>query len=313
VSEAAVFLFGGLVAVMCLAAASVLLGGERTKRLIRDLRGRALWQVSGLYLVASWVALQVVDVLADNYGLPDWFAPLALALIVVGLPVALAVAFVQDRSRGPGASDKQHAAAGSEAAGRLLTWQNVFVVGAIALGLWGAIATGWLLTGGKGVATAWLLVGDRGAVTVPAAEEVSREVGGATIAVLPFENLSIDQEIGQFVDGIHVDVLAALSRIEGLSVVSRRSVQHYALGADDARTIAAGLGATLILEGSVRRAADRVRVVVHLIDGSSNAQLWSGTYDREVGLENPLAIQSDIAERITRQLEAELGLPALDG
>ncbi len=312
-SDVAVFLFGGLVALMCLAAASMLVGGARTKRLIRDLKQRSLWKVSGLYLVVSWLALQVVDVLANNFGLPAWFPPLALTLMVVGLPIALAVAFVQDSSQGSGSAGQEIAAVGSGGGGRLLSWQNVVVVGAIAIGLWGAIGAGWLLIERESVATAWLSMGKSVGITEPAHERRDRADGRGTIAVLPFENLSSDEEVGHFADGIHVDILASLSRYAELSVISRRSVTHYALGAGDTRSIASELGATLLLEGSVRRATDRVRVVVQLVDGTSDVQLWSGTYDREVSAEELLATQVELAKQITDELQAELALLSQPG
>jgi TolB-like protein len=308
-----VFLFGGLVALMCLAAASMLIGGAGTKKLIRDLKRRSLWKVSGLYLVVSWLALQVVDVLSNNYGLPEWFPPLALALMVVGLPVALSIAFVQDSSRGAGSAGQRIGGVGSEGGGRLLSWQNVFVVGAIAFGLWGAVATGWLLIEGESVSSLWLSMGEGGATTAPAQERIERAVGRETIAVLPFENLSSAEEVGHFADGIQVDVLAELSRHAELSVISRRSVAQYALGTGDTRSIASDLGATLLLEGSVRRARDRVRVVVQLIDGKSDVQLWSGTYDREFTVEELLTTQTEIARQISDELQSELALPAQTG
>ena len=126
-----------------------------------------------------------------------------------------------------------------------------------------------------------------------------------SIAVLPFENLSAEKENAFFADGMQDDILAALSKIDGLKVISRTSTVSYRAGANrNLRAIAQELGVAHILEGSVRRAGGKVRVTTQLINAQSDAHLWADTYDRD--LADVFAIQSDIALQVAAQLRAKL-------
>jgi serine/threonine-protein kinase len=131
-----------------------------------------------------------------------------------------------------------------------------------------------------------------------------RERSSPTVAVLPFLNLSADPENEYFADGITEDVIAQLSRIRSLKVISRTSVMPFKKREQSMREIGATLGATTILEGSVRRAADRVRIVGQLIDVQSDEHLWTETYDRQ--MTDIFAIQTDVALHIATALHAEL-------
>jgi TolB-like protein/Tfp pilus assembly protein PilF len=125
-----------------------------------------------------------------------------------------------------------------------------------------------------------------------------------SIAVLPFENLSEDTGNVYFADGIQEEILTRLSRIADLKVISRTSTQRYKNTAEPMAEIAKQLGVANILEGSVRKAGDRVRVHVQLIDPASDAQLWADRYDRQ--LDDIFAVESDIAAKIADALEAKL-------
>src|SRR3954468_14365805 len=125
-----------------------------------------------------------------------------------------------------------------------------------------------------------------------------------SIAVLPFENLSDDQENEYFADGIQDDVLANLARIADLKVISRTSVRQYRTGTRNLREIGEELGVAHVLEGTVRRAGNRVRVNVQLINSRTDAHVWADTFDRE--LIDLFALQSELAERITIALRANL-------
>lgn len=128
--------------------------------------------------------------------------------------------------------------------------------------------------------------------------------GQQSVAVLPFVNLSTDPENEYFADGITEDVIAHLSKIGALSVISRTSVMPFKQRSESLQRIAATLGATTLVDGSVRRAGDRVRIVAKLIDAASDRHLWAETYDRQ--LTDIFAIQSDVAFRIAAALQAEL-------
>jgi serine/threonine-protein kinase len=128
--------------------------------------------------------------------------------------------------------------------------------------------------------------------------------GPVAVAVLPFRNLSADPENEYFADGITEDVIAHLSKIRGLRVISRNSVMPFKGRSQSLREIGATLGATALLDGSVRRAGDRVRIVAQLVDGETDRHLWAETYDRK--LDDIFAIQTDVALHIADALQAEL-------
>ncbi len=126
----------------------------------------------------------------------------------------------------------------------------------------------------------------------------------ASVAVLPFRNLSADPENEYFADGITEDVIANLSKIRALKVISRASVMHFKERRPTLREIGTALGATVVLDGSVRRAGERVRIVAQLFDATTDRHLWSETYDRDMA--DIFTIQSEVALHIASALEAEL-------
>ncbi len=303
---------------------------SRTRNLIHEVHRRSLWQVVAIYAAGSWVALQVVGLLVDNFGLPEWLPPFALVLLVIGLPIVVATAFVQEGigsrthaprpdasaghepGAGPGEAGSGAAAAGSAgasgpptgvvpAAARpargLFTWRNVIRGGVGALALWGVVAAGWVLVG-------------PGRAEEPAATEEGSTPEAATgfrsIAVLPFATRSTREEDQYFAEGMHDDLLTQLSRIDSLTVISRTSVMQYANTTKTIGVIAGELGVATVLEGGVQRAGDRVRVNVQLIDAATDRHLWAETYDEELTAENIFAIQSDLAKAIAGALKATL-------
>jgi eukaryotic-like serine/threonine-protein kinase len=143
-----------------------------------------------------------------------------------------------------------------------------------------------------------------GAFTEALTTPVKSRAAAASVAVLPFQNLSADPENEYFADGITEDVIAHLAKVRTLKVISRSSVMPFKKSAQSPREIATRLGVTTLLEGTVRRAGDRVRIVVELIDAVSERNLWADTYDRQ--LTDIFVIQSDVARSITAALKTEL-------
>ncbi len=285
------------------------MGNSRENRLghlVREIHRRSLWQVLGIYLVSAWVVFQVVQTLTEGLALPRWLPALAFVLLLVGLPVVLATAFVRDvgpaardRTADPGAAE--HPSAGDTEAAvapadhpasvppapahRHLRWRS------LALGVVPALLVSVLVAG------IWMMGGDRGGA--PAGARPS-------IAVLPLANLSPDSADAYFADGIHDEILTQLARLAGLEVISRTSVLEYRGTQRNLREIGQELGVSTVLEGSVRRAGNRVRVTAQLIDARTDRHLWAQTYDRQLTLDNLLDIQADIAESIAAALRAEL-------
>ena len=289
----------------------------RIQGLIKELHRRSVWQVLAIYLAGSWIALQVVETLVETLELPEWAPGLAFTLLVVGLPIVLATAFVQegrgfgfeDDEPGPGSSATGRADPdpnlefGSkeslEAALSLFTWRNAIGGGIAAFALWGVMSAGWIFFG-PGFDGVNREANPSAGVETGSAEAVR------TIAVLPFANMSGTDEAEPFTVGIHDDILTQLSKIGALQVTSRTSVLDYRDSPKAIGEIADELGVETILEGGVQSAANRVRINVQLIDAGSDRHLWAETYDRELTAENVFDIQSEIARNVADALRAEL-------
>jgi TolB-like protein/Flp pilus assembly protein TadD len=268
----------------------------------------SLWKVVGLYAAGSWLVLQVVDVLTQNVGLPPWVFTLALLLLIVGLPIVGATAYLHGLGGTMGSTSgggtAETSPAGSTGAPRLLfTWRNALVGGVAALALWGLLVTGWMVLGpGPGLASAEGTAGETGnAATVDPATRDLRSV-----AVLPFATRSSNEEDRYFAQGMHDDVLTQLAKIDSLTVISRTSVMKYEGTTKSIPEIATELGVAAILEGGIQRSGDRVRVNVQLIEAATDRHLWAETYDEELTAANVFAIQSDLAMEIAGALQTTL-------
>ncbi len=130
---------------------------EPLKQLIHEIHRRSLWQVLGIYVVGGWVVFEVVQTLTEGLGLPDWFPALAIVLLLIGLPIVMATAFIQegigptsqpDQSSLPETDERSRDAAPPSGAHRLFTWRNAILGGMAAFAFWGVIAAAWVLSGG---------------------------------------------------------------------------------------------------------------------------------------------------------------------
>ncbi len=266
------------------------------KRLLRETHRRSLWQVLGVYLLGSWAMLGGIDTLDGLLELPDWFQPLALALIAIGLPFVLATAFLQkggprhhsEDATGDGAGSDDEPAAERSFPLRLLTWRNALVAGLAAISFVGAIAIGAILFGGD--------PGTRGGAERGAIEQ--------SVAVLPFVNLSGDPSNDYFSDGITEELLNALVQLPGLRVPGRTSSFAFKGRNLTIQQIADTLNVAHVLEGSVRRSGDTVLIIAQLVDARNDTQLWSETFERE--LDDIFGIQREIARAIVDQLQVTL-------
>src|SRR5262249_39371939 len=205
----------------------------------------------------------------------NWSLRLVILLLLVGFPIALILAWAFDiTAQGIRATPEITAP-------RTGRRRNIIML--IATGVVVSAATGFFL------------------LPRVAAHKVDK-----SIAVLPFENLSDEKENAYFADGIQDDVLTNLSKIGDLRVISRTSVMQYRGRPTNLREIGKALGVSNILEGSVRRSGNKVRVNVQLIDANSDEHLWANDYDREVEVTDVFAIQSDLAQQIANALKAKL-------
>jgi adenylate cyclase len=175
------------------------------------------------------------------------------------------------------------------------------IAGAAAAATLGAVAVGLLIVRG--------LEGDgMAAVSAPAAASTTTNAALTSIAVLPFVNMSSDPEQEYFSDGLSEELLNQLAQLEGLRVISRTSSFAFKGQNTDVREITTALGVRHVLEGSVRKSGDRLRITAQLVDASDGAHLWSQTYERR--LDDVFAIQDEIAVAVADQLSATLGVDA---
>lgn len=270
----------------------------------RELKRRRVIRVAAVYAVVAFVLVQVADLLVPALLLPDWVLRFVAFLLILGFPVALVLAWAFDltpagvRRAEPGSTDAPKGdparageagpGAGQGGAGPPVAraWRGAFYGGAAAVV--GAALLFVYLGAGAGP--------DRGTGTPLEA--------APSIAVLPFVNMSADAEQEYFADGLTEDLLTNLSWIEGLRVISRTSVMRYKGSPLSAGEIASELGVTYVLEGSVRRDGEEVRITAQLIDAARDEHIWADRYDRE--LTGIFRIQGEIAARIADALEHRL-------
>ena len=251
---------------------------EEGQNLWDRLRRRKVVQWGIAYAAGAWGLLQGLQFLAQAFDWHGNLLRLATVALVLGLPIALTLAWY-------------HGDRGTQRATR-----TEFAILTLLCLLGGGLFWRYQhTTASAPAATASVAP----AATIPADADPS-------IAVLPFDNRSRVADDAFFVDGIHDDILTQLSKVSALKVISRTSVERFRDTKLPMRDIAAQLGVTSILEGGVQRGGDRVRITVQLIDAATDTHLWAETYDRELSAENIFAIQSEVAAAIAGALRAEL-------
>jgi len=276
--------------------------------LFAELRRRNVFRVGAAYVVVGWLLLQVADVLLDNFGAPDWAFKSFAALLVLGLPLALFFAWAFELT--PEGVKRTEDVAQSESVtphtGKRI--DRLIVLGLLAVISILVVERVWFAGSGRdsaadstadssAVAAPGQTDGERRPDTLPAAEKES-------IAVLPFANMSADPEQEFFADGITEDILTRLAAVGELRVISRTSIMRYKGSDKSLPEIAAELGVSHVLEGSVRRAGNQVRITGQLIRAADDAHLWAESFDRE--LADIFAVQTEIAGHIVEALALQL-------
>jgi TolB-like protein/Tfp pilus assembly protein PilF len=238
------------------------------------LKQRKLVQWAIAYVAAAFALLQGIDIVAQQFGWPEGVRRGITLGLVVGFFVTLVLAWYH----------------GERGAQRVTSTELLIIGLVLALGggfLWRFAAT---------------RSADSKTTTVP--NESRSVVGVKSIAVLPFENRSHDPENAYFADGIQDEILTLLSKIADLKVISRTSTQRYKSASGSVREIAEQLGVAYLLEGSVQKSGDAVRVNVQLIKAANDSHLWADTFDRK--LTDIFGVESEIAKRIAESLRAKL-------
>ena len=239
---------------------------------LQRLKQRKLVQWALAYVAAAFALLQGVDIVAQRFGWPGQTMRLVIIALSVGFFATLVLAWYH----------------GERGAQRVTGTELLILALLLAVGggfLW-RFAGGSPELGGKPDAA-------------PAVVIVAK-----SIAVLPFENLSDDKNAAYFADGIQDEILTKLASVADLKVISRTSTAKYKSKPEDLKTVSQQLGVATVLEGTVQKAVDKVRVNVQLIDARADSHLWAKSYDRD--LKDVFAIQSEVAQEIADSLKAKL-------
>ncbi|MGI9264873.1 MAG: hypothetical protein ACR2QU_08080 [Gammaproteobacteria bacterium] len=270
---------------------------------LEELKRRSVVRIAILYGVASWLILQIADVLFPNLGAPDWAFGLVLGLLLLFFIPALIFAWIYEIT--PDGIRREKPRDSNSAADSTTGRKTNSVTIALLLLVMFFVAYDRLNPPGAPVAdTSVEAEEDVSKVVEPAATEVTAPE--PSIAVLPFETRSDDRQDAYFAAGIHDDLLTQLAKIHNIKVISRTSVMQYANTTKPMREIARDLQVATVLEGGVQRAGNRIRVNVQLIDAQTDKHLWAETYDEELTVANIFAIQSRLATAIAGALRTEL-------
>jgi TolB-like protein len=257
-----------------------------------ELKRRNVYKVAVAYAIVGWLIVQVATQVFPFLEIPNWVVRLVIALVAIGFPVAVVIAWAFELTPEGIKRTEDVDPTVTARQPRKRTWVVVVIAGA-------ALSVGLFLFGRYSAQTARQDASP--ARTEPAAAST---ISKKSIAVLPFENLSDDKDAAYFADGIQDEILTKLASIADLKVISRTSTAKYKSKPEDLKTVSQQLGVATVLEGSVQKARDKVRVNVQLIDARADSHLWAKTYDRN--LADVFAIQSEVAQEIADSLQAKL-------
>lgn len=252
---------------------------------IEELRYRNVIRVAIAYIVAGWLIAQATDLAADAFNAPDWVMQMLIVLLLIGLPIALFLAWAYELTPDGVKRAKDLPADMPKDPRSGKTLNRITLVALV-------------------VAVAWLGWDKAQRPATETTTQATVEVADNSIAVLPFADFSRGGDHAWFADGLTDEILNALARTRDLRVASRTSAFAYRDSDKDATAIAAELGVAHILEGSVRRAGERIRVTAQLIRASDDAHLWSETFD--ASSDDSIDIQERIACQIASLLDTAM-------
>jgi TolB-like protein/Tfp pilus assembly protein PilF len=265
-----------------------------TRNFFAELKRRNVYKVAVAYAVVGWLVIQISSTVLPTFHSPEWVVQTLVVLVALGFPIALVLAWAFELT--PEGIKRADDVAPDESITRKTGHKLVRITVALAVIAAGLFAFQWLRPT---------------SLTAPAQNDAVKNftapappIPEKSIAVLPFENLSSDKENAYFAEGIQDEILTRLAKVADLKVISRTSTQRFKSSPSDLREIAKQLGVMNILEGSVQKSNDQVRVNVQLINAMTDAHLWADIYDRK--LTDIFAVESDIAKTIAETLQARL-------
>ena len=257
-----------------------------SRNFFAELKRRNVYKIAVAYAVVAWLLIQVATQVFPFFELPNWTVQIVVLGMVIGFPIAVVCSWAFEMTSEGIKLERDVDHRVPRKAGRKLT-ALITVIAALA----------------AGVTAFRFLHSERGTAQERQAS-LAAEIESKSIAVLPFENLSEEKASAYFADGIQDEILTRLSKIADLKVISRTSTQHYKSAPKNLPEIARQLGVAHILEGSVQKYGDAVRVNVQLIKAADDSHLWADTFDRK--LTDIFLVESDIANAIADQLQVHL-------
>jgi TolB-like protein len=246
-----------------------------------ELKRRNVYKVAAAYAVVAWLLVQITTQVFPLFEIPNWATRLVVLLMVIGFPFAVALAWAFELT--PEGLKRTEDVDPGKSITHLTRRKLDFLIIAVLL-----------------VVIAVLIVQR----LPPKSSRDSSNVSEKSIAILPFENRSEDKANAYFADGIQDEILTRLSKIADLKVISRTSTQHYKSAPENLPEIAKQLRVAHILEGSVQKSGDSVRVNVQLIKAANDSHLWADSFDRK--LTDIFSVETDIAKAVADQLRAKL-------
>lgn len=251
-----------------------------------ELKRRNVYKVAVAYAIVGWLLIQIATQVFPFFEIPNWAVRLVVLTIVVGFPIALVLAWAFELTP-EGIKRAEDVSPAAEKRAKSHAWIYVVAIGA-------ALSIGLFFLGRYSARNS----------ASAARTEAAPAIPQKSIAVLPFENLSSDKENAYFADGIQDEILTKLASIADLKVISRTSTAKYKSKPEDLKTVSQQLGVANVLEGTVQKAGDKVRVNVQLIDARADSHIWAKSYDGDA--KDIFGVESEVSQQVADALQARL-------
>jgi serine/threonine-protein kinase len=249
-----------------------------------ELKRRNVYKVAVAYAVVAWLLMQIASQIFPFFEIPNWAVRLVVLLLIIGFPIALIIAWAFEVT--PEGIKRTEAADAAGQRSRGGAWIYIILIGA-------ALSVGLFFVGRYTAGRA-----------TPQQGEATAAIPQKSIAVLPLVNESGDPRDEYFSDGLSEELIAALAQISGLKVIGRSSSFRFKDRKEESKTIGEKLGVSTLLEGTVRKQGDKVRIVAELVNAADGIELWTRTFDRE--LKDIFAVQEEIARAVADSLKVTL-------
>src|SRR5207249_732887 len=258
--------------------------GRESINFLTELKRRNVYKVAVAYAVVAWLLMQIASQIFPFFEIPNWTVRLVVLLLIIGFPIALIIAWAFEVTPEGIKRTETADAAGQRSRGG--AWIYIVLIGA-------AVSVGLFFVGRYTAGRA-----------TPQQGEATAAIPQKSIAVLPLLNESGDPKDEYFSDGLSEELIAALAQIAELKVIGRSSSFRFKERKEESKTIGEKLGVATLLEGTVRKQGDRVRIVAELVNAADGIELWTRTFDRE--LKDIFAVQQEIAAAVASSLKTTL-------